>query len=44
MFWKFWKHEKIKECEVRLPGPKGIPDEVGRHLVVKERLKLGLET
>jgi hypothetical protein len=44
MFWKFWEHEKTKEGEVRLPGPKGIPDEVGRHLVVKERLKLGLET
>jgi len=37
MFWKFWEHEKTKAGEVRLPGPKGIPDEVGRHLVVKEK-------
>ena len=37
MFWKFWERKKTKEGEVRLPGPKGIPDEVGRHLVVKEK-------
>jgi hypothetical protein len=37
MFWKFWEHEKNKEGEVRLPGPKGIPFVVGRHLVVEEQ-------
>jgi hypothetical protein len=36
MFWKFWEHEKTKAGEERLPGPKGIPFEVGRHLVVEE--------
>jgi len=36
MFWKFWKNEKTKAGEERLPGPKGIPFEVGRHLVVEE--------
>ena len=36
MFWKFWRHEKTIEGEVRLPGPKRIPVYVGRHLVVKE--------
>ena len=34
MFWKFWECKKTKEGEVRLPGPKDIPDAVGRHLVV----------
>jgi hypothetical protein len=37
MFWKFWKHEKSKEGEVRLPGPKGIPELVGRYMVVQEK-------
>jgi hypothetical protein len=37
MFWKFWEHEKTKAGEVRLPGPKEIPDEVGRHMVVQEK-------
>ena len=36
MFWKFWEREKTNEGEVRLPGPKGIPFVVGRHLVVEE--------
>jgi hypothetical protein len=36
MFWKFWKNEKTEAGEERLPGPKGIPFEVGRHLVVEE--------
>ena len=37
MFWKFWEHEKTKAGEVRLPGPKGIPQPVGSHMVVKEK-------
>lgn len=37
MFWKFWEHEKTEAGEVRLPGPKRIPDAVGRHMVVKEK-------
>jgi hypothetical protein len=37
MFWKFWEHEKTKAGEVRLPGPKGIPVYVARHLVVEEK-------
>ncbi len=37
MFWKFWKHGETKEGEVRLPGPKGIPQDVGGYMVVKEK-------
>jgi hypothetical protein len=33
----FWKREKTKEGEVKLPGPKGIPDLAGRHMVVEEK-------
>jgi len=33
----FWKREKDKEGEVKLPGPKGIPDLAGRHMVVEEK-------
>lgn len=35
MFWKFWKRKETKEGEVRLPGPKGIPEFVGRYMVVQ---------
>jgi hypothetical protein len=33
----FWKRKESKEGELKLPGPKGIPDWVGRHLVVEEK-------
>ena len=33
----FWKRKEIKEGEVKLPGPKGIPDMAGRHMVVEEK-------
>jgi hypothetical protein len=33
----FWKWKKTKEGEIRLPGPKGIPQEVGSHMVVHEK-------
>ena len=31
----FWKHKETKEGEIKLPGPKGIPDTVGMHMVVE---------
>ena len=37
MSWKFWKQEKSKEGEVRLPGPKSILTAVGTHMVVREK-------
>jgi len=33
----FWKRKEMKEEEVRLPAPKGIPELVGRHMVVEEK-------
>ena len=33
----FWKRKETKEGEVKLPGPKNIPDVVGRHMVVAEK-------
>lgn len=33
----FWKREKGKEGEVKLPGPKSIPDLPGRHMVLEEK-------
>lgn len=33
----FWKRKETKEGEVKLPGPKGIPQPVGGHMVVKEK-------
>jgi hypothetical protein len=35
MNWKFWEKESIKSGEVKLPGPKSIPEVVGRYLVVR---------
>lgn len=37
MFWKFWERKETKEGEVRLPGPKDLPQAVGSHLVVNEK-------
>jgi hypothetical protein len=37
MGWKFWEQEKTNDGEVRLPGPKSIPDAVGRYLVTDEK-------
>ena len=33
----FWKRKETKEGEVKLPGPKGIPESVGSHMVVEEK-------
>ena len=33
----FWKRKDTKEGEVKLPGPKGIPEMAGRYLVVEEK-------
>ncbi len=33
----FWKRKETKEGELKLPGPKGIPDWVGRQMVVEEK-------
>ena len=33
----FWKREKTKEGEAKLPGPKGIPDLAARYMVVQEK-------
>jgi hypothetical protein len=33
----FWKHKETKEGVVKLPGPKGICQVVGSHMVVEER-------
>jgi len=33
----FWKHKETKEGRVKLPGPKEIPDVVGRYMVVEEK-------
>jgi hypothetical protein len=31
----FWKHKEAEEGVAKLPGPSGIPELVGRHLVVE---------
>ena len=31
----FWKRKQTKEGEIKLSGPKGIPDLVGRYMVVQ---------
>ena len=33
----FWKRGKAKEGESQLPGPKGMPPLVGRHLVLEDK-------
>jgi hypothetical protein len=33
----FWKRKETKEGEEKLPGPKGIPQEVGSHMVTEEK-------
>ena len=33
----FWKRKETKEGEVKLPRPKGIPELVGRYMVVEEK-------
>ena len=33
----FWKREKTKEGELQLPGPKGMPPLVGRHMVLEDK-------
>ena len=33
----FWKRKEIQEGEIKLPGPKGIPELAGRYMVVEEK-------
>jgi len=33
----FWKRKETEQGEVKLPGPMGIPELVGRYMVVKEQ-------
>lgn len=33
----FWKRKETKEGEIKLPGPKGIPEPAGRYMVVEEK-------
>ncbi len=33
----FWKRQKTKEGELQLPGPNGLPQVVGTHVVVEEK-------
>lgn len=33
----FWKHKDTKEGEIKLPGPKDIPELVGRYMVVQDK-------
>ena len=33
----FWKRKETKEGEVKLPGPKEIPELAGRYMVVEEK-------
>ena len=33
----FWKHREAKEGEVKLPGPKDIPELAGRYMVVEDK-------
>ena len=33
----FWKRKETKEGEVKLPGPKDIPELAGRHMIVEEK-------
>jgi hypothetical protein len=33
----FWKRGNTKEGELQLPGPKGIPQFIGSHMVVEEK-------
>ena len=33
----FWKRKETKEGEEKLPGPKRIPDIVGRYMVVEQQ-------
>ncbi len=35
----FWKRKETEQGEVKLPGPKGIPELVGRYMVVEEKAK-----
>ena len=33
----FWKHKETKEGVAKLPSPKGVPELVGRYMVVEEK-------
>jgi len=34
----FWKRKETKEREVKLPGPKGIPELAGRYMVAERKM------
>jgi hypothetical protein len=34
----FWKRKETKEGEEKLPGPTGIPELVGRYMVVERKM------
>jgi hypothetical protein len=43
MNWKFWKQDNpantpADRLHVKLPGPKELPQQIGRYLVVEEKL------
>ena len=33
----FWKRKETKEGDEKLPGPKGLPELVGRYMVTEEK-------
>lgn len=39
MGWKFWQRDDDKDAsKIKLPKPKEIPERIGRHLVVQEKM------
>lgn len=39
MGWKFWQRNDEKHAsKIKLPKPKEIPEKIGRHLVVQEKM------
>jgi len=39
MGWKFWQRNDDKDAsKIKLPKPKEIPERIGRHLVVQEKM------
>jgi hypothetical protein len=43
MYWKFWESKKPNDpasasANTKLPKPKDLPDRIGRHLVVDQKL------
>jgi len=39
MGWKFWQGNDKKEAsKIKLPGPREVPEKIGRYLVVNEKM------